>query len=124
MMSAKNLYIGGVTLAAALGWASWLLVLVKMSPFFSGNLALTLFYASLSVALIGTFTLLIYYLRVWIGEKPPAAYLNTALREGVLLALLVTVSLIFQRLRVLTWWDGLLLLAIVFLIEFYALARD
>ncbi|MFH1012803.1 MAG: hypothetical protein V1760_03600 [Candidatus Peregrinibacteria bacterium] len=121
-MFIRNPYIVSIAVAAVFGWASWLVVINKMSPFLSGYLALGLFYTSLFIALMGTFALLIYYLREWLGNKPAGSYLNTALREGVLLSVMIVVALAFQRLRVLTWWDALLLLAIIFLIEFYMLS--
>ncbi len=97
--------------AGILGWASFAIVLFKMSPFASGLLALGLFYASLFVALAATGTV------INLGADPERW--GVALRRGILIALMVSVALFFQRLRVLTWWDGLLLLLIVVLVEFY-----
>jgi hypothetical protein len=45
-----------------------------------------------------------------------------SLRQGVLLALLGTSLLILQGLRMLLWWDGLLVVAGIFLIELYFLS--
>lgn len=118
-------YILGIFITAILGWASWLVVVFNISPFISHQIALTLFYASLFVALTTTFTLLIYYLRTsLIKNHLYFAHLNVSLRQGSLLALMVNIGLVFQRLRVLTWWDALLLLIIVMLIEFYFTGRE
>ena len=118
-------YIVGVFVATVLGWASWLVVINNVSPFISGSLALTLFYTSLFLALTGTFSILNYYLRITLNKgRNYFQHLNTALRQGSLLALMVCAGLIFQRLRVLTWWDALLLLIIVLLIEYYFMSRD
>lgn len=113
-------YLIGMLIATVFGWASWLVVLYKLSPFSQPTLSLSLFYGSFFVALAGTFSLIFYFLKVWTNKKEIYnAHLNTALRQGILLSLMIIVGLAFQRLRVLTWWDGLLLLAIVLLIEFY-----
>ena len=118
-------YIIAVFIVAILGWASWIVVITNLSPFISGYLALTLFYASLFIALTGTFSLLNYYLRLAINKsKNYFQHLNTALRQGSLLSVMICVGLAFQRLRVLTWWDALLLLIIVLLVEYYFMARD
>lgn len=118
-------YILGVFIVALLGWTSWIVVINKLSPFISGYLALGLFYASLFIALTGTFTILNYYLRISLSKsKNYFKHLNTALRQGSLLAIMICVGLIFQRLRVLTWWDALLLLIIILLIEYYFMARE
>jgi len=47
-----------------------------------------------------------------------------SLRQGILLALLATSLLVLQGLRMLLWWDGLLTVAGVFLIELYFLSRE
>ena len=49
--------------------------------------------------------------------------LNVSVRQGILLALGVTILLILQSLRILTWWDGLLAIGAVFIIELYFLTR-
>ena len=118
-------YIVGVFVATILSWVSWFVVLSKLSPFLSGDLALALFYSSLLLALTGTFTVVIYYLRLALNRSENFfRHLNTALRQGALLSSMVCVGLAFQRLRVLTWWDALLLLAIVVLIEYYFMNRE
>jgi len=118
-------YIIGIFIASALGWASLFVVINNISPFISGYLALTFFYSSLFIALTGTFTLLNYYLRIAITKgKNNYQQINTALRQGSLLSLMVIAGLIFQRLRVLTWWDALLILIIVLLVEYYFMAKE
>ena len=48
-----------------------------------------------------------------------------SLRQGILLALLATSLLVLQGLRMLLWWDGLLAVAGIFLVELYFLSdRD
>jgi Na+/melibiose symporter-like transporter len=118
-------YILAIFIATVFGWASWIVVLMKLSPFTTPELALSLFYTSLFVALAGTFALIIYYLRAWLNKGEIFnSHLNTALRQGMLLSAMISIGIAFQRLKVLTWWDGLLLLAIVLLIEFYFMAKD
>ncbi|MBU0705914.1 hypothetical protein KJ657_03690 [Patescibacteria group bacterium] len=120
-----NTYITAVFITSALGWASWFVVVYKLSPFSQPTLGLSLFYSSLFIALAGTFALLFYFLRVWTNKKEIYnVHLNTSLRQGTLLSIMVIIGLAFQRLRVLTWWDGILLLAIVLLIEFYFSSQD
>ena len=51
---------------------------------------------------------------------------NVALsfRQGILLALLAVGLLILQSFRMLVWWDALLVVAGVFLIELYFLSKN
>lgn len=118
-------YLITIGIVAAFGWASWALVINKLSPFASPELALSLFYISLFIALVGTLTLIIYYLRAWLNKgEIYNAHLNVSLRQAILLSGMICTGIAFQRLKVLTWWDGLLLLAIVLMIEFYFMSRD
>jgi hypothetical protein len=118
-------YLILIAIATFFGWASWLVVLYKLSPFSQPTLSLSLFYASLAMALTGTFTLLFYFLRAWTNKKEIYnVHLNRSLRQGILLSAMIIIGLGFQRLRVLTWWDGLLLLSIVLLVEFYFMSRN
>lgn len=118
-------YLIAILIATLFSWASWAVVIYKLSPFSQPLLSVTLFYSSLFIALTGTFALLLYLLRMWANKKEVFnIHLNTSLRQGVLLSLMLIAGLVFQRLRVLTWWDGILLLAIVLLIEFYFNKKD
>lgn len=120
-----NTYLTGILVATLFSWASWFVVVYKLSPFSQPTLSLSLFYSSLFIALTGSFILLFYFLRLWTNKREIYnIHLNTSLRQGFLLSAMVIVGLGFQRLRVLTWWDGLLLLAIVLLVEFYFHSRD
>ncbi len=120
-----NTYIIAILIASFFSWASFIVVINKLSPFSQPALSMSLFYSSLFIALAGTFALAFYFLRVWSNKKEIYnVHLNTSLRQGVLLSVVVVVGLAFQRLRVLTWWDGLLILAIVLLIEFYFMSRN
>jgi hypothetical protein len=120
-----NPYLFSIQLATLFGWLSWLLVIHKMSPFLIGILALALFYASLFLSLTGTCALLIYYLKAGARSSVRSmSILSTALRQGLLLSVLINTFLIFQRLRVLTWWDGMLLMGILALIELYFMTKD
>ena len=47
-----------------------------------------------------------------------------SLRQGILLSLLATGLLALQGFRMLLWWDGLLMVAGIFLIELYFLSNQ
>jgi hypothetical protein len=49
--------------------------------------------------------------------------LNVSLRQGFLLGLGASILLVLQAFRVLTWWDGLLALGAVLMVELYFLSR-
>lgn len=118
-------YILAVLGASVISWISFVVVIFQMSPFSRPFLSLSLFYATLFVALSGTFSMLFYGLRRLANQTEiHNRHLNASIRQGVLISVLLVVGLGFQRLRILTWWDGLILLGIVLMIEFYFMNKD
>lgn len=112
-------------IAAALSWSAWLVVITKLNPYESTGLALTLFFVSLFFALISTFTIVGFYLRKWLtNNELHFNFINISLRQGILLSFCAIGCLAFLLLGVLTWWDGLLLVAIITLVELYLTAKE
>lgn len=117
-------HIISVAVAGLASWGSWVMVLLQVSPFRQKSLALPVFYISLFIALAATFSLVFYGLRRWVSQKEiHNSHLNISLRQGVLISTMLVIGLGFQRLKILTWWDALLLLAIILMIEFYFMSR-
>lgn len=120
-----SVYILSIFLAACFGWASFGIVVTKLSPYESTVLALSLFYTSLFVSLTTTFALAGFYTRRWAyNNEIYFHYITTSLRQGGLLAAMCCTALIFQRMRVLTWWDGLLLVTLMVFIEVYFMTKE
>ncbi len=120
-----NKYILGIVIAALLGWVAFAVVVFRLNPYSSSQIALPFFFLSLFIALSATLSLAGFYIRV-IFYKHEIFYnhINVSLRQGLLLALGICGLVTLQMLRTLTWWDGLLLLLIIFLIEFYFMTRE
>ena len=120
-----NKYMVILTFAAIISWLAFYLVITKLDPFLSTGLALALFFISLFFALTSSFTIVGFYLRVWLNKNEIYYdHINVSLRQGILLTLITLGSLMFQLLGVLTWWSGLLLIAAITMIEFYLVAKD
>ncbi len=120
-----NKYMAIIGFSGFLAWVGFLLILFKLNPFVSSGVSLTLFFATLFVALSSTLAVLGFYFRVWLFKNEVFyQHINIALRQGVVLSLIVIFSLVFQMLRVLNWWSGFLLIAAALLLEFYFASRD
>ena len=118
-------YLAFIAAAGVLSWIAWIVVLAKLNPFESTALALGLFFLSLFLALISTFTVIGFYFRVWLNKNEIYYdHINIAFRQGLLLTIITIGCLVFQIMRVLTWWSGLLFIATVTLIEFYFMAKE
>ena len=119
-------YLWGMRISWAIALAAWVLVFINIDPEKSGAPGWLLFYISMFLLLASTFVLLL----TWIWRKSQKdedeamMYIGVSFRQGMLLSLLFIVLLLFQQYRVLTWWDGALSVAGVFLIELYFLTRS
>lgn len=118
-------YIAIIGVSALLAWLGWILVITKLSPYESMSIALIFFFLTFFIALSGTFTVVGFYFRLWLFKNEIFyKHINVSLRQGVFLSLIAIFCLVFQMMRVLTWWSGLLLIVIAILLEFYFSARD
>ncbi len=118
-------YLGIIGVSALFAWLGWILVVTQLSPYENMSVALILFFITFFIALTGTFTVLGFYFRMWLFKNEIFySHINISLRQGIFLSLIAIFCLVFQMLRVLTWWSGLLLIVSAVLLEFYFSARD
>lgn len=114
--------IGG---AGLLAWLGFFLVISKLSPYENMGLSLGLFFITLFIALSSTFAAFGFYFRVWLFKNEIFyKHINVALRQGIFLSLIAILCLVFQMMRVLTWWSGALLVSVSVLLEAYFSAKD
>ena len=106
-----------LSIASIFGWASVVLILLRIDPFSATISIFGLFYISLGVALYGTFFLFGWLLRrLLIRRMSLEYYIEILFRQTLLAALLVIVLLLLQSVRLLSWWNSLsVVLAFVFL---------
>lgn len=120
-----NKYLLIIGAAGLVSWMAWFVVIQKLDPYESIGLAMAMFYISLFFALTCTFTVLGFYLRLWLNKNEIYYHhIQIAFRQGLLLTVIALGCLTFQLMGILTWWSGLLLIAAVTLIEFYFVAKE
>lgn len=118
-------YVSYIALSGLIGWVAWLLVVFKLNPYESMGLSLSFFFLTLLIALSCTFSVFGFYFRVWLFRNEIFyKHINIALRQGIFLSLITVFCLVFQMMKLLTWWSGLLLVVIAVLLEFYFSAKD
>jgi hypothetical protein len=117
-------YIWGIALASLVSLSVFYLVAKNIDPDKSGIAGKALFYLVLFFFFSAFFNLLLLGARrSFIGSDMAVSGFGLSLRQGILLAILAVALLILQSYRALFWWDGLLVLAGVFLLELYFLSR-
>lgn len=118
-------YLFGIFVSSCLFWAAFVLIIFNTNPQEGGNLIIFLFFASLFFALWGSFTLIDFYLRLFISKNEIYyANINIALREGFLFALVVLILLILKIVNLFNFGNLLLLILAMISLEFYFLAKD
>lgn len=117
-------YLIGMLISTIFCWASFVLILIYVDPDQAGFIGFLSFYVSLFFAIIGTLTLIGFYLRVWFSKNEVLfAHVAPSFRQAVLLSVILITSLLLQSFRLLTWWDGALLVGSIVLLEFYFMTR-
>ena len=120
-----NRYLLFVGIAGLFSWIAWFIVLNKLDPFESTELALGLFFLSLFFALSCTFTIIGFYFRLWLTKNEVfSSHLHIAFRQGIELTIIALGCVFFLILGVLNWWSGFLLILCVSLVELYFAARE
>lgn len=118
-------YISLICISGFFAWISFFVVLNRLSPYENMGLSLSFFFITLFIALACTFAVFGFYFRLWLFKNEVYyKHIGVSLRQGVLLSLITSFSLVFQMIRLLSWWSGILLLMIAMLLEFYFSSKD
>jgi len=114
-------YLAAMTLGTFLCWAAWFLVLKTTDPAAGTFLVFLFFYATLFLALVGTFAVVGFAVRVWILKQDEVIFRNVrkTFRQGVLFASFLCGGLFLQSQDFFRWWILLLLLLLLLFIEFF-----
>ncbi|HEX7586353.1 MAG TPA: hypothetical protein VF390_01845 [Patescibacteria group bacterium] len=118
-------YIWGMRLVALFSFIALGLVINYVDPEKSGIVGKVLFYLIFFFFLSSFFNLGLLWIRKRaLGKEAVSLNISLSFRQGALLAIFVAGLMVLQSMRLLIWWDGLLLLAGVFLVELYFLSRN
>ncbi len=111
-----------MVIATILAWVSWAVVITQINPEIALWDGFALFYATLFLALIGSFALIGLAIRMHTQAQHLPYYLVLlSFRQGVFFALLAIGSLILQSKHLLRWWNVLLLVVLLTVFEYFAL---
>lgn len=123
-------FLWGMRFISLLAVIGTVMLVLYTSPYLDQNpddkvmINVILLNASLFLSLTGIFTLFLFYLRRKAsGNELLGAHLGVSFRQGLLLSISVIALLVLQSFRILTWWDGLLAIGAIMMVELYFLAR-
>jgi hypothetical protein len=113
-----------MAVATSVAFMGWGLVLLYIDPSSSGYMGITLFYLTLFLGLMGFFTLISFSLKRWISNNEVIfSYIASSFRQGFWLAVIIVGLLLMQGARILNWWDALLFIASISLLELYFISE-
>ncbi len=117
-------YLILVGIGSLIAWFTWIIVLFTVNPFETGVLGFALFYISLAIALIGTLALIGFGIRMitYKQESIVLREVTTAFRQACLLTLVLVGSFFLQSQSLLAWWNVLLFVIIVSILELFFLS--
>ncbi|MBU2228912.1 hypothetical protein KJ810_00730 [Patescibacteria group bacterium] len=108
-----------------ISWGALVLVILNIDPFASGFIGLFSFYVMLFLSLMGTFSLFGFFVRIiFVRRSVLFRHIGVSLRQSVLFSLLIMISLMLQANSLFTWWNAILLILGLALLEFFFLGRE
>lgn len=114
-----------IAIATIISWGALLLVINKLDPYQSTQISLIFFFISNFLALTGTFSIILFFLKKWRANNHVyVKHVIISLRQGMLLSISTNICLSLLMLGVLRVWNGLLIVIIITLIEFFLSGKD
>lgn len=121
-----RLYLCVMLIGTLLLWGSWSFVLWTMNPQESGIGGIVLFYVTLGMSLVGTFTLIRIACRFWLDRRKDLLTrdVRTAFRHALFLSTVAMTSLALSASNLLRWWMLIGLITVVGAIEYLFLVKE
>ena len=112
-------YLALMTLGTVICWIALVFVIFNLDPYQSGFLGFMFFYSSLFLSVLGTVSVLGFLIRRKILKDDEIVFrhVKKTFRQAILVAIFVTVVLLMQQLRLLTWWNFILLSLLFIVLE-------
>ena len=95
------------------------LIVTQVNPYNSERDKIILFFVSIFLTLLALLTFILYFFATRIADREPIKNLALAFRYSLWVSLVVCGLLALESLRVLTWWDGGLLVLAVVMFELF-----
>ena len=122
LMSLKQ-FIIVMLIATLVCWGAFIMVVFNVDPDVSGATGFILFYLTLLLALTGTISLIGLFVRRAIDRKQLVVrQVALSFRQAISFSILIIALIYLQSQRLLTWWNLLLLMAALTVLEFFLIS--
>lgn len=103
-------YLLIMSVATAVSWVAWVIVLIFIDPFTSGGIGLFCFYVSLFFGIFGTMTLIGFGIRSLLFRKIPSfSHVGVSMRQAMWLSVMVMIALLLLANKVFSLWAAIFL---------------
>jgi hypothetical protein len=108
-----------MSFGAFICWMAWFFVLNSIDPEQADFFGFLFFYASLFLALTGTFSVIGFLIKKIVLKKDEVVFhhVKSTFRQGTLVSLTIVSGLILLQTNLLTWWSALILIIFFIMIE-------
>lgn len=120
--------MGGVPLVKSL-WGLWIacaiaavafgIIIGKFDPYHAHWGVFVLLFASFLIFWAGIFITLIYFWYLKQGLLDFSGLFSSSLKLGIISSVALTVFFLLQTIHVLTWWNGLMVAVLAFILGLY-----
>ncbi|MCX6782171.1 MAG: hypothetical protein NTW66_03600 [Candidatus Magasanikbacteria bacterium] len=112
-------YLIIMSLATLVCWSVWFLVVFIYNPNSAGLVGFLLFYTSLFLSVLGTFSIIGFFIRAKIIKNDDIVFrhIKRTFRQGFFFGIFVVLNLLLAQFRLLTWWNFILLLTCYIFLE-------
>ena len=118
-------YLTLMLLATLFCWGAFFIVLFSVDPFTTTILGFILFYFSLFFALVGVLSLVGFLTRYFFNKHQfITQQITVSFRQSVWFALLVVISLYLQSHKLIAWWNLLILILILAMVEYTFIIKN
>ncbi|MFA7653613.1 MAG: hypothetical protein WCX97_01025 [Candidatus Magasanikbacteria bacterium] len=112
-------YLILMSLGTLICWGTWVFVILSLDPNSAGTLGLAFFYLSLFLALVGTFSVIVFLVRRAIVKNDEVIFrhVKKTFRQSVIFTTLIIFALFLLQEKLLTWWNGIILVVLFVILE-------
>ncbi len=112
-------YLIIMSAATFIAWAIWGVVIFYFDPNQAKLTGYVLFYSSLFLALLGTFSVFGFIIKAKILKKDEIVFrhIKRTFRQGLFFSLFIIISLFLAQFKLLTWWNFSLLITFYVFLE-------
>lgn len=112
-------YLFLMSFGTGLCWLAWFFIILNIDPKQAGFFGFSFFYLSLFISLLGTFSILGFWIRKKILRNDDIVFrhVKRTFRQGFFLSCGIIILLLLQQTNILTWWLILMVVVIMIVLE-------